>query len=536
MMNAETRTTAQKKLGVWSRLTLRGRLLTIMLSVALTAVLICAGSFAITLTHMLKSSRQDARSFSDTVHHVVEMAFYQQETHIRQTYTLLQARLLDQQLERLVAQQLQPNWNTLLVQAYDLINNAYGHQNPGVLESEDTIAFLLAEGEFYVHGADRQFFLDTVDIFYSRLHELGEYPAESLIDDLRAPERGAAYTTGQHGMLLAWYPFAEGQYRVGLLVPNTSALHMSEGLKELIVTETGRTITNMTLTARQSALGILLALVLIVGALTLTSRRLASIVVNPVEQEQRHQRDLLRVAREENAMLERLDKLKTEFLANVSHELKTPLTVMSGYAQYSQKTLAHLPEMAEVEDRMKLIASEADRLALMVSQILDITRIEEGRMTVTPRPASLVAVIQKTINTYYPVFTKNNNTLISPRSEELANVLCDEARISQVLVNLISNANKHTRDGKITITAKAEGAFAVVRVSDTGVGISRERLPHLFERYANYTQRADVTRTNSTGLGLYICKHIVEAHGGNISVSSQLGEGTTVTFTLPFET
>ncbi len=239
----------------------------------------------------------------------------------------------------------------------------------------------------------------------------------------------------------------------------------------------------------------------------------------------------------EKAALENLDRMKTEFLGNVSHELKTPLTVMSGYAQYSQKTLSGMPEMFEVESSMKLISSEADRLALMVTQILDATRIEEGRMMIDLRPASITAIIQRTANTYYPVFSKNNNSLRIKGSSDVPNVLCDESRISQVLVNLISNAARHTCDGVITISAEAGDSAAIVTVADTGEGIAPERLPYLFERFKSWEkEKARTGKETGTGLGLYICKHIIESHGGEITVSSTPGEGTTFSFTIPFET
>ena len=236
--------------------------------------------------------------------------------------------------------------------------------------------------------------------------------------------------------------------------------------------------------------------------------------------------------------LELINRMKTEFMGNVSHELKTPLTVMSGYAQYSQKTLADMPDMVEVENRMKLITSEADRLALMVTQILDVTRIEEGQMAIDPRPTSLTTIIQRTVNTYYPVFAKNNNRLIIARGGEAPNVLCDEARVSQVLVNLISNAAKHTRDGDITISTEVGESYVAVTVADTGEGIAAERLPLLFERFRSYSGKDETNRAGretGTGLGLFICKHIIDAHGGEIEVTSIEGEGTMVRFTLPTE-
>lgn len=525
-----------KKASMWDRLKLRGRLLTIMLAVALAAVLICMGSFAITLTHMLQSSREDARQLSDNVHHMVEMAFYQQQTYVRQVYAMSQAKLLDHRLEELSAQQQTPDWNALLGEAYDFINNTYDY--PDLLEAEGAMVFLLIDDAFYAHGTDMQTFLGVADSYYTQLYEAGEAPDRSFEKDLREFATGASYTKGADGMLLAWYQFGDGDYRVGMFVPNIQTLATSEGLRQLMDTETGNTIANMTKTARQSAMGALLATILLLIVLPFASRHLARVVVNPVEREQERQRDLLRVVEEEKAMLQRLGKLKTEFLGNVSHELKTPLTVMSGYAQYSQKILAETPGMGEVENNMKLIASESDRLALMVTQILDSVRIDEGRMMMDARPASISAIIQRTVNTYYPVFAKNNNVLKIEHGASLPNVVCDENRISQVLVNLISNAARHTRDGVIRISCEDVGSYVTVTVADTGEGITPERLPHLFERFKSYDgeeEKARAGRETGTGLGLYICKHIIETHGGEISVRSNLGEGTAVSFTLPLE-
>ena len=159
-------------------------------------------------------------------------------------------------------------------------------------------------------------------------------------------------------------------------------------------------------------------------------------------------------------------------------------------------------------------------------------------MMMDARSASISAIIQRTVNTYYPVFAKNNNVLKIEHGSSLPNVFCDENRIAQVLVNLISNAAKHTRDGVITISTEAVGSFIAVTVTDTGEGIAPECLPHLFERFKSYggeEEKARAGRETGTGLGLYICKHIIETHGGEISIHSNLGKGTAVSFTLPLE-
>ncbi len=244
----------------------------------------------------------------------------------------------------------------------------------------------------------------------------------------------------------------------------------------------------------------------------------------------------------EKEALESINRMKTEFLGNVSHELKTPLTVISSYAQYSYRVLEKQDgtegiSESSLKNNMKLIESEADRLAMMVSQILDVTRIEENRMHISCKSCQFTNIIQYTLDTYYPVFSKNGSQLTFRPYREGLYVYCDEERMIQVLVNLISNAARHTRGGMITVETDKQDGFAVVKISDTGAGMDKDKLQHLFERY--YTtafQKEGKTGAGTdtgTGLGLYVCRHIIKEHGGEISVESELDKGTTVTFTLP---
>ncbi len=236
----------------------------------------------------------------------------------------------------------------------------------------------------------------------------------------------------------------------------------------------------------------------------------------------------------EKTALENLNRLKTEFLGNVSHELKTPLTVMSGYAQ-TTKQLAQRPDTldgGEVARRMTLISSEADRLSLMVGQVLDVTRMGEGRMVMEPVRCYADEIIHAAVETHYPILNKNKNRLDIRIENGLPAVHADPARISQVIVNLISNAVRFTADGVITMSAKKKRGKILVCVSDTGVGITADRLPHVFERYGK-KQKSGGGQDTGTGLGLYICKHIVEQHGGEIWLESEEGNGTSVFFTLP---
>jgi Signal transduction histidine kinase len=245
---------------------------------------------------------------------------------------------------------------------------------------------------------------------------------------------------------------------------------------------------------------------------------------------------------ERNAVLDAVNHQKSEFLSNISHELKTPLTVVNSQIQLGIQTLAPYPELEETQQRMKLISGEMERMGLMVSQILDASRIDEGRMQMETKRESIIEIIQSTLNVYYPVFSKNYNQLLFRWEGSVPAVQCDRLRVMQVLVNLIGNAVRHTHNGEIVVSvgASEEKNEAVVCVADTGEGIAAERIPYLFDRYHSYhspQQHAQTRagRDTGTGLGLYICKHIVERHGGRIWIESELESGTQVYFTLPLE-
>lgn len=230
----------------------------------------------------------------------------------------------------------------------------------------------------------------------------------------------------------------------------------------------------------------------------------------------------------EHDMLVKVNEMKTTFLSDASHELKTPLATMSGYAQNAEMELANGGDTAALQEKLKRISSEANRMALMVTQILDATRIEEGRMVLEPAPCDIDSLVRETVETYFAVLNKNNNRLAIRIPLELPKVNADSSRLQRVFVNLISNALKHTKNGTILIKAEEEGNFIKVTVKDTGSGISAEDMPHIWDRY--YKGKHSET---GTGLGLYICKFIIESHGGKIWAESEVGKGTSFMFTLP---
>ena len=232
----------------------------------------------------------------------------------------------------------------------------------------------------------------------------------------------------------------------------------------------------------------------------------------------------------EHDMLVKVNEMKTTFLSDASHELKTPLATMSGYAQNAEMELANGGDTAAVQEKLKRISSEANRMALMVTQILDATRIEEGRMVLECAPCDIDSLVRETVETYFAVLNKNNNRLAIRIPIELPKVNADSSRLQRVFVNLISNAMKHTKNGTILIKAEEDKNFIKVTVKDTGSGISEEDMPHIWERY--YKGKHSET---GTGLGLYICKFIIESHGGKIWAESEVGKGTAFMFTLPLE-
>lgn len=253
------------------------------------------------------------------------------------------------------------------------------------------------------------------------------------------------------------------------------------------------------------------------------TRKIAGYIADPIELEQIR-------AQQEKEALEEASRMKTAFLSDASHELKTPLAAMSGYAQNAEMELANGGDTAAVQEKLKRISSEANRMALMVTQILDATRIEEGRMVLELAPCDLDGLVRETVETYFAVLNKNNNKLALRIPLELPQVKADSSRLQRVFVNLVSNALKHTKSGTILIKAEEEENFIKVTVKDTGSGISEEDMPHIWERY--YKGKHSET---GTGLGLFICKFIIESHGGKIWAESEVGKGTSFMFTLPVE-
>lgn len=228
--------------------------------------------------------------------------------------------------------------------------------------------------------------------------------------------------------------------------------------------------------------------------------------------------------------IRRLEAVRRDFVANVSHELKTPLTSISGYAE----TLLSDPPDPETTRRFtSTILNNARRMQRLVDDLLDLSRIESGRWQPEATAVDVAAAVRESWTTLAGR-AESQEILFDLEIEPEAGVVhADPDALRQVLTNLLDNSLRYTpRGGRITCRARREGAGVALAVRDTGLGISREHLPRIFERF----YRADASRSREeggTGLGLAIVKHLVEAHGGRAYAESERGVGTSVTCWFP---
>ena len=242
-----------------------------------------------------------------------------------------------------------------------------------------------------------------------------------------------------------------------------------------------------------------------------------------------------------------VDRMKTDFLATVSHELRTPLTSILGFASIIQETLFEkiVPAVSEKNRKAKkavtrvvqnidIIISESERLTSLINDVLDIAKMEAGRIHWNLEPTEPNVILERAIIATSPLFTNKGLKLLSEIAPELPEIHVDRHRMIQVVINLISNGVKFTERGTITSWTKLQGNEVVFGVSDTGIGIAAEEQEKVFDRFA---QVGDVTtnKFKGIGLGLPICKQIVEYHGGRIWLESKLGKGSTFRFTIPIQ-
>lgn len=227
----------------------------------------------------------------------------------------------------------------------------------------------------------------------------------------------------------------------------------------------------------------------------------------------------------------RLEQMRRQFISDASHEIRTPLTSIGGFAAAIADGTASTPE--ERTRSASVIVREVERLTRLVRDLLDLSRIESGAVTLTMEDVDLNDLIQAAVESFETQTREKGLTVEIDLPSDLPSVRGDADRLYQVIVNLFSNALRFNRDqGRIIVVGREAEGQVRIEVRDTGAGIPEHDLPHIWERF----HRADPSRAREeggTGLGLAIVRSIVEAHGGTVSAESVVGKGSTLSFTLP---
>ncbi|MBI5672233.1 MAG: PAS domain-containing protein, partial [Nitrospirae bacterium] len=238
--------------------------------------------------------------------------------------------------------------------------------------------------------------------------------------------------------------------------------------------------------------------------------------------------------------LRRLEKIRKDFVANVSHELRTPLTSIKGYVEALLDGAKDDPMTSA--KFLEIILKQSDRLNLIIEDLLELSKIESGRVSLKEEPLELRSVVDRTLSMIKPIADKKRHRLVTSVDLSLPPVAGDESRLVQVLTNLLDNAIKYTPEGgTIAVGAKlaspienAEPAAQAIdlSVADTGIGIPEEDRPRVFERFYR-VDKARSRELGGTGLGLAIVKHIVEGHGGQVWVEANHPQGSRFMVRLP---
>ncbi len=262
--------------------------------------------------------------------------------------------------------------------------------------------------------------------------------------------------------------------------------------------------------------------------------------------DQEHEiRRLLEEAEHARAIAEDADAAKSSFLSTVSHELRTPLTSVLGFAKIIKKRLEDRifplvptgdPKVAQtirqVEENLGVVVSEGERLTKLIDDVLDLAKIEAGKLEWQMEPVSVAEVIDRATAATSSLLDQKGLGLVVEVADGLPPITADRDRLIQVVINLISNAVKFTDTGSVTCRALRQDGTIVVSVIDTGLGIAPADQPKVFERFKQVGDTL-TDKPKGTGLGLPICREIVEHHGGRIWMESAPGQGSTFSFSIP---
>ena len=238
--------------------------------------------------------------------------------------------------------------------------------------------------------------------------------------------------------------------------------------------------------------------------------------------------DLIDAVNDMSMKIKQSEKMKSEFISSVSHELRTPLTAINGWAETIMN--GEVRDASDVKKGMGIIVSEARRLTNMVEELLEFSRIEDGRFTLSVEPMDIKAELEDAVYTYTEFFRREGITLThTDCEEEFPPIPGDPERMRQVFCNLLDNAAKHGGSGKRIDTAiRREGDAAVITIRDYGPGITEEELPHVKYKFYKGSSKA-----RGSGIGLAVCEEIVTRHNGRLDIGNAEGGGCIVTIRLP---
>ena len=225
---------------------------------------------------------------------------------------------------------------------------------------------------------------------------------------------------------------------------------------------------------------------------------------------------------------------KSEFLANITHELRTPLQSILGYTEVVKEVLED-EGIFNCEKDVDKITHNADHLLSLINSILDISKIEAGRMEVSSQNVNIKSLLDRAVDTVAPLIEKNNNELKIITNDANSAFLVDEKKLFQILLNLLSNAAKFTHEGTITLSAAIKNQNLLIEVSDTGIGIDQEQQEIIFEPFRQI-DGSETRQFLGTGLGLSITMHFTQLLGGEMKLSSEVGKGSCFSVSIPKKT
>lgn len=370
----------------------------------------------------------------------------------------------------------------------------------------------------------------------------------------------------------AYHPIAKTGWSVGIVVPTEEVVAQALSTNYKILNNTEATIQDIRGQSQQAMtlFGVILAgiVVLIIPVAAIFSRTISNPIkalddgskrigqgdlthrirvrsgdeIEDLAATFNHMADELQAKLEQieaaNAKLRKLDELKSQFISMASHELRTPLIAIKGYVDLLREDRTINPE--EREKMLDAVSRNTHRLARIVTELLDISKIEENKLVLRQEPVSIDQIIAEVVDELRPSLDKRNHSLSIEVAPDMPPVFGDHDRLAQVIINLLGNAIKYTPDGgKIKIEAQTEDDQAHIKVIDNGIGIKEEDIDRLFQRFSTV---GDITKhktgkdefmAGGTGLGLSIIKGVVEAHNGRVWVESKYGVGSTFHITLP---